>query len=171
MSRFLSVLPLSLLLAALPAQTESASQSPFRLVPADANFVVRMAAPAKWKQSFGTTQIAKLFQSQTLSPMVGMLEQNYQKALEEMRKEGGFDADLIDAMLTDYTGEMVLALRIDLDGIEEMMQSGEPPNLKVWSHSRRAATTTSPSCAPRWCRQSRRRRPPVPSCATSRSAP
>lgn len=130
MSRFLSVLPLSLLLAALPAQTESASQSPFRLVPADANFVVRMAAPAKWKQSFGTTQIAKLFQSQTLSPMVGMLEQNYQKALEEMRKEGGFDADLIDAMLTDYTGEMVLALRIDLDGIEEMMQSGEPPEFE-----------------------------------------
>jgi len=73
MSRFLSVLPLSLLLAALPAQTESASQSPFRLVPADANFVIRMAAPAKWKQSFGTTQIAKLFQAQTLSPMVAMM--------------------------------------------------------------------------------------------------
>lgn len=130
MRRILSALPLSLLLAALPAQTESASQSPFRLVPADANFVVRMAAPAKWKQSFGTTQIAKLFQSQTLSPMVGMLEQNYQKALEEMRKEGGFDADLIDAMLADYTGEMVFALRIDLEGIEEMMQSGEPPEFE-----------------------------------------
>jgi hypothetical protein len=130
MRRILSALPLSLLLAALPAQTESASQSPFRLVPADANFVVRMAAPAKWKQSFGTTQIAKLFQSQTLSPMVGMLEQNYQKALEEMRKVGGFDADLIDAMLTDYTGEMVFAVRVDLEGIEEMMQSGEPPEFE-----------------------------------------
>ena len=130
MSRFLSVLPLSLLLAALPAQTESASQSPFRLVPADANFVIRMAAPAKWKQSFGTTQIAKLFQAQTLSPMVAMMEQDYQEALEEARKEIGFDADLLDAMLTDYTGEMVLAVRIDMAGLEEAMQGGEPPEFE-----------------------------------------
>jgi hypothetical protein len=130
MRRLLSALPLSLLLAALPAQTESASQSPFRLVPADANFVIRMAAPAKWKQSFGTTQIAKLFSSQTLAPMVAAMEQNYQKALEQARKEAGFDADLLDAMLTDYTGEMVFALRVDMADLEEMMQSGEPPELE-----------------------------------------
>lgn len=130
MRRILSALPLSLLLAALPAQTQSASQSPFRLVPADANFVIRMAAPAKWKQSFGTTQIARLFQSQTLSPMVAAMEQNYQQALEEARKEAGFDADLLDAMLTDYTGEMVFALRIDMAGLEELMQGGEMPEIE-----------------------------------------
>ena len=79
--RTLYALPLSLLLCALPAQ----DKSPFRFVPADANFVVRISSPAKWQQQFAKAQITKLFQSQTLAPMVGMMQEGYAQAIEELR--------------------------------------------------------------------------------------
>lgn len=125
--RTLYALPLSLLLCALPAQ----DKSPFRFVPADANFVVRISSPAKWQQQFAKAQITKLFQSQTLAPMVGMMQEGYAQAIEELRGQGTIDADLIDALVTTYTGDIVIAAKVDLSNLEEMMQTGEQPEFEV----------------------------------------
>lgn len=125
--RTLYALPLSLLLCALPAQ----DKSPFRFVPADANFVVRISSPAKWQQQFAKAQITKLFQSQTLAPMVGMMQEGYAQAIEELRGEGTIDADLIDALVTTYTGDIVIAAKVDLSNLEEIMQTGEQPEFEV----------------------------------------
>lgn len=125
--RTLYALPLSLLLCALPAQ----DKSPFRFVPADANFIVRISSPAKWQQQFAKAQITKLFQSQTLAPMVGMMQEGYAQAIEELRGQGTIDADLIDALVTTYTGDIVIAAKVDLSNLEEMMQTGEQPEFEV----------------------------------------
>lgn len=125
--RTLYALPLSLLLCALPAQ----DKSPFRFVPADANFVVRISSPAKWQQQFAKAQMTKLFQSQTLAPMVGMMQEGYAQAIEQLRGEGTIDADLIDALVTTYTGDIVIAAKVDLSNLEEMMQTGEQPEFEV----------------------------------------
>lgn len=125
--RTLYALPLSLLLCALPAQ----DKSPFRFVPADANFVVRISSPAKWQQQFAKAQITKLFQSQTLAPMVGMMQEGYAQMIEQLRGQGTIDADLIDALVTTYTGDIVIAAKVDLSNLEEMMQTGEQPEFEV----------------------------------------
>lgn len=125
--RTLYALPLSLLLCALPAQ----DKSPFRFVPADANFVVRISSPAKWQQQFAKAQITKLFQSQTLAPMVGMMQEGYGQMIEQLRGQGTIDADLIDALVTTYTGDIVIAAKVDLSNLEEMMQTGEQPEFEV----------------------------------------
>jgi len=125
--RTLYGLPLSLLLCALPAQ----DKSPFRFVPADANFVVRISSPAKWQQQFAKAQITKLFQSQTLAPMVGMMQEGYAQMIEQLRGQGTIDADLIDALVTTYTGDIVIAAKVDLSNLEEMMQTGEQPEFEV----------------------------------------
>lgn len=125
--RTLFALPLSFLLCALPAQ----DKSPFRFVPADANFVVRISAPAKWQQQFAKAQITKLFQSQTLAPMVGMMQEGYAQMIEKLRGQGTIDADLIDALVTTYKGDIVLGAKVDLSNLEEMMQTGEKPEFEV----------------------------------------
>lgn len=125
--RTLFALPLSLFLCALPAQ----DKSPFRFVPADANFVVRISSPAKWQQQFAKAQITKLFQSQTLAPMVGMMQEGYTQAIEQLRGQGTVDADLIDALVKTYTGDIVIAAKVDLSNLEEMMQTGEEPEFEV----------------------------------------
>ncbi len=125
--RTLYALPLSLLLCALPAQ----DKSPFRFVPADANFVVRISSPAKWQQQFAKAQITKLFQSQTVAPMVGMLQEGYGQMIEELRGQGTIDADLIDALVTTYTGDIVIAAKVDMSNLEEIMQTGEQPEFEV----------------------------------------
>lgn len=125
--RTLYALPLSLFLCALPAQ----DKSPFRFVPADANLVVRLSAPSKWQQQFAKAQITKLFQSQTLAPMVGMMQQGYSQMIEGLRGQGTVDADLIDALVTTYTGDIVVAAKVDLSNLEELMQTGERPEFEV----------------------------------------
>jgi len=125
--RTLFALPLTFLLCALPAQ----DKSPFRFVPADANLVVRLSAPAKWQKQFAKAQITKLFQSQTLAPMVGMMQQGYSQMIEGLRSQGNVDADLIDALATTYSGDIVIAAKVDLSNLEEMMQTGERPDFEV----------------------------------------
>ncbi|MBL8754015.1 MAG: hypothetical protein JNK15_12015 [Planctomycetes bacterium] len=118
----------SLLLAALPAQGKP---SPFRFVPANSIAVVRMAAPAAWQQQFQTAQITKWFQSDSLAPLVGMLSQGVDQGMAAVRESGKFDADLLEKLLHDYKGEIVLSLQLDVAGLVEAMQQGEDPPMSM----------------------------------------
>jgi hypothetical protein len=118
----------ALLLAALPAQTKP---SPFRFVPADSMVVVRLAAPAAWKQQFATTQLTKWFRGDALAPLVGMASQGIDQGLDALRQSGKFDADLLAKLLDEYRGEVVLSVQLDVAGLVEAMQSGESPPISM----------------------------------------
>ncbi len=128
MRTFAPLFALTTLLAALPAQV---TVSPFRFVPADSTVVMRFAGPAKWKQKFATTQVAKLMQGQALAPMMTQLTDAFGQGMDEIRKSGKFDADLVESLLKDYAGDIVVALQLDLSNLEELMQSGETPPVGV----------------------------------------
>ncbi len=112
----------------LPCQQPA---SPFRFAPADAAIVLRVAAPAKWREQFAKTQIAKVFTAPTLGPLVQQLNAMIDRGLASMRESGGFDADLVEKLLTDYKGEIVVALTIDYEDLAAAMAEDRPPHLGV----------------------------------------
>ncbi len=122
--RHLLILPF--LCAAAAAQADSN-----RFVPKDSTFVMRMAAPAKWKSQFAKTQLAKLLQAETLSPLMDQAGMAMQGMLEELRTSGAFDADLLEKMWSDYTGEIVIAAQIDGTKIAAAIENGDTPEFSV----------------------------------------
>lgn len=119
---------LSTLLAALPAQDKVL---PFRFVPADSTVVLKVAGPGKWKQQFANTQIAKLLQGESLASARKLLSDTVSEGLDKVRESGRFDADLVEALLKDYAGEITVALHLDLSNLAEVMQTGETPPIGV----------------------------------------
>jgi hypothetical protein len=59
------------------------------------------------------------------------MQEGYAQAIEELRGQGTIDADLIDALVTTYTGDIVIAAKVDLSNLEEIMQTGEQPEFEV----------------------------------------
>ncbi|MEZ6035983.1 MAG: hypothetical protein R3F29_00790 [Planctomycetota bacterium] len=117
----------SLLLAPLGAQT--AAQNANRFVPEGSTIVFRMASPAKWKDKFGKTQAAKLLQSNTLAPMMQQFEAAWQMGLDEARNSGEIDVDLIESMLTDWQGDIVVSMQMDIAEMVSVMQTGGEPTI------------------------------------------
>lgn len=101
-----------------------------RFVPADSCLVVRMAAPAKWQQRFQKTQVMKLLQAQTLAPLVEQLHAGDDAMLEQLRSDG-FDADLVEKLLNDYTGDVVLSVQVDWDDAAAAMTEGRTPAMSI----------------------------------------
>lgn len=101
-----------------------------RFVPADSCLVVRMAAPAKWQQQFGKTQVMKLLQAKTMAPLLERLQAGDEAMLEELRS-GGFDADLVEKLLHDYTGDLIVSLQVDWDDAAVAMGEGRTPAMSV----------------------------------------
>lgn len=118
----------ALVAPALSAQTES-KVAANRFVPADSCVVLRFAAPAKWRERFATTQVAKLGQSQTLSPLLERASQAFESGLQELRANGMFDADLLERFVNEYEGDVLFSLQVDFDGLRDAMQYGEMPPL------------------------------------------
>ncbi len=102
-----------------------------RFVPADSTVVVRLAAPAKWKAKFEKTQVAKLLQAATLAPMLDQIDAGMQGLLTELRSSGKFDADLIEKYVSDYRGDIVLAVQFDGARLAEAITNQEPPKVGV----------------------------------------
>ena len=113
--------------ALLPAQDQGA----FRFALADSIAVVRLAAPAKWQQQFATTQVVKLLASDKLAPMVGAVSQGIEQGLGALRQSGAFDADLLEKLLADYKGDVVVAASLDVDSMMQAITSGETPSFGV----------------------------------------
>jgi len=121
----LHLLAISTLLAALPAQDEVA---PFRFVPGNSALVVRMAAPAKWRQRFAGTQVAKLAEAQTMGPMLAEMRKGFDEAIAQLRQSGKFDADLAEQLVTKYQGDIVLSVQVDFANLmSAMADDGRPP--------------------------------------------
>lgn len=118
-----------LLCTALAAQQTAAEPavSANRFVPADSCLVVRMAAPAKWEQQFAKTQVMKLLQAKTLAPMLDQMRAADEQMLAQLRSSGAFDADLVEKLLHDYTGDIVFSLQVDWEDLAAAMGEGRTP--------------------------------------------
>ncbi len=125
MRRLLSVLSLC---AALAAQEPV---SPFRFVPADSCLVVRVGAPARWKEHFKKTQVAKLFSAQTLAPLVQQAAAAIDAGMEKARSSGKMDVDVLQRFFADYKGEMVMSLQIDFAALPAAIESGDGPPISA----------------------------------------
>lgn len=109
----------------LPAQDKG---SPFRFVPADVDGVLRIAAPAKWKQQFAKTQVSKLFSGTTLGPMTAAMGKQMDQSMAQLRESGEFDADLLESLWANYQGDIVLAASVDFAGLPAAMQEDGIPS-------------------------------------------
>lgn len=118
------------LCAALAAQT-SAQPAPNRFVPADSFLVVRTAAPAKWKQRFAKTQMAKLFQAPSLEPMLAAVSKALDDGIERIRSSGKLDADVIQSLIRDYAGDITVAMQMDWEDLGAAMMEDRPPAISM----------------------------------------
>ncbi len=98
-----------------------------RFVPADSCLVARIASPAKWRQQFAKTQVQKLMASQTLAPLFDQATAQIDAALGQLRTSGKFDADLIEKLLKDYTGDLVISLQVDWPAVMKAAEADGPP--------------------------------------------
>ena len=120
----------SALATLLPAQT-TASPSTNRFIPENSALVLRTAAPAKLREQFASTQLAKLGETQSLAPVMGMFEQQTEMVFEMMRSEGLFDADVAESLASKWKGDIVLSVQVDWDTIIDAIDYGELPEMSV----------------------------------------
>ncbi|HZN38129.1 MAG TPA: hypothetical protein VFD82_04955 [Planctomycetota bacterium] len=126
--RLFSTIVLSAVLCVSLAAQEAA---PSRFVPADSCVVLRAAAPAKWKQHFANTGVAKLLGAETLAPLLAKANAAIDAGIEEARSSGKLDVDLLQRLLKDYTGYLVFSLQIDFADVEAAIAANRPPALSM----------------------------------------
>ncbi|HEX6811658.1 MAG TPA: hypothetical protein VF384_08560 [Planctomycetota bacterium] len=105
--------------------------APFRFVPGDSCVVVRVAAPAKWKKQFAKTNVVKLFDGETLAPLIAQAGMMFDASLEQLRGSGKFDVDLLQSLLKDYTGDIVFSLQIDFSDADAALKADRPPAMSM----------------------------------------
>ncbi|HEX6812649.1 MAG TPA: hypothetical protein VF384_13565 [Planctomycetota bacterium] len=127
-TRQLALLASLALLAAAPAQQKA---DPFRFVPADAQVVVRIAAPARWQQQFAETKIAKLLAGEAFAPWIARLQEALDDALASAGAKGAIDADHVKRFVKDYRGDIVFALLFDPEELAASMNADDPPAFTV----------------------------------------
>lgn len=123
--RFFSTIVLCVSLAAQEAVP------PARFIPADSCVVLRVAAPAKWKQHFAKTQVGKLVGGETLAPFLAKADAAIEAGLEEVRSKGKLDVDLVKRLLSDYTGNLVFSLQIDFSDVDAAIEANRPPAMSM----------------------------------------
>lgn len=107
-------------LTALPAQSN-------RFVPKDSSVVLRIASPAKWRDQFAKTQAGKLMNGNTLAPIMQMASQRLDMGLQQIADSGMFDAKLVDGLLNEWRGDLIVSLQMDWDNFVDAMDYGENP--------------------------------------------
>ncbi len=123
----LAALGLAALGTAALCATPLAAQDRNRFVPQDSCFVLRIAAPAKWRSHFAKTQVAKLMDANSLAPLMEQAAQAFDAGMQELRDSGLFDADLARGLVEDYRGDIVVSVQLDWDRFAEAMQTGATP--------------------------------------------
>lgn len=119
----------SLLTAAMLAAPATAQAN--RFVPADAQIVMRLAAPARWQADFANTKIANVLGGQGLAPMLGQLQAGMQLGLQQMKESGKIDTSLIERLLSDYKGDIVVGLKLDLEDLPMAIAEGRTPSIAM----------------------------------------
>jgi hypothetical protein len=124
---------LSVLLAQSKTQAAQprtqAAQPSNRFVPRDSAVVLRVASPTRWRERFARTQASKLMNGATLAPLMQMATQRLDLGLQQLRDQGVFDAKLVDGLLNEWRGDLIVSLQMDWDNFVDAMDYGEVPPL------------------------------------------
>lgn len=118
------------LLGLLVATAAAQDIAPNRFVPADAQLVMRMAAPTKWAAEFANTKIAQVFTGEGLAPLMGQFMEGFDRGIAEMKDEG-VDPELLDQLFNKYTGDIVVSVRIDLEDLPFAMEEDRQPQMAL----------------------------------------
>jgi hypothetical protein len=84
-----------------------------RFVPEDAQIVMRLQAPALWKEAFGPTRLGGLLRTPLMAPWVRMMSEGYDAALESSYFVA-MGPELVRNFVQDYRGEIVVAMHLEL---------------------------------------------------------
>jgi len=112
-------------LTLLPSLTAQSN----RFVPKDSAVVLRVASPTKWREQFAKTQAGKLMNGNTLAPVMQMATQRLDMGLQQLRDSGMFDAKLVDGLLNEWRGDLVISVQMDWENFVDAMDYGEMPPL------------------------------------------
>ncbi|HEX6812346.1 MAG TPA: hypothetical protein VF384_12030 [Planctomycetota bacterium] len=89
---------------------------PNRFVPAGAQVVLRIKAPAVWQEQFANTQLAKVFAGPTFAPLRKQAREKYPEALDRAAA-AGMPREVLQALLEDYRGELLVSVQFDIDAM------------------------------------------------------
>jgi len=84
-----------------------------RFVSEDAQIVMRIQAPALWKDAFGPTRLGGLLRTPLMAPWVRMIAEGYDAGLESSYFVA-MGTDLVRHLVEDYRGEIVVAIHVEL---------------------------------------------------------
>ena len=112
----------------LIAQTSAAANA--RFAPADAQVLARIAAPMMWQAKFADTNLAQLMQGTTMAPFLDQFAAGYDQFLEEAG-EAGIDRDLLRGLSDAYQGELVIAVKLDVEDLPIAAEDGRTPAMAV----------------------------------------
>lgn len=101
-----------------------------RFVPEDAQIVMRIQAPALWKEAFGPTRLGGLLRTPLMAPWVRMLTEGYDAQLESSYFVA-MGPELVRNFFEDYRGEIVVALHIELPEQDEAAMDEDDFELPV----------------------------------------
>ncbi|MBX3462964.1 MAG: hypothetical protein KF830_07320 [Planctomycetes bacterium] len=122
--------PILLLAAALAGQQTTSEPNANRFVPADACLIARVAAPARWQQQFAKTQVGRLVAAPSVAPWVAKATAAWDAGLAQLRSQG-LDADAAEALLRDYTGDLVVSVQVDWQDFAAAAGAGRSPAFAV----------------------------------------
>ncbi|MCR9247966.1 MAG: hypothetical protein NXI31_23290 [bacterium] len=117
----LTALAVSTFLAPATAQSN-------RFIPQDAQVVLRLAAPARWKTEFAGTKIAEVFGGQAFAPMLAGIKQGF---MGGRNPDEGVDPELMESMWDNYEGEITVALHVDAEDIGDSIMEDRAPAMAI----------------------------------------
>lgn len=103
---------------------------PWRFVPADATVVARIPSPAKCRTVFAGTSLEKLWSSTTGRKLLSQVQDAMDAGMAEARSENPLAADFLEAIANEWTGDLVIGLRMDL-GAAVLAADFEPPPFAI----------------------------------------
>jgi hypothetical protein len=112
---------LALLLLAASAFAQEAIP-PNRFVPASAQVVMRVKAPAVWHEQFAKTRLAKVFAGEALAPIMKKARDDYQPSLDRAAA-AGMPREVLQAFIENYRGELVVSVQFD---VASVLDTSEP---------------------------------------------
>ncbi|MCR9247653.1 MAG: hypothetical protein NXI31_21720 [bacterium] len=103
----------ALLLSTLLCSQESVELR--RFVPATAQIVARIQAPACWAESFGRTKLADWFRGPTFAELTTSIREGFDRARDDDPVIQAMTIEVIEGLFADYRGEILVAMQVDTE--------------------------------------------------------
>jgi len=109
--------------------TAAAQAAPNRFIPNDAQLVLRIAAPTKWAAQFTNTKLGQVLGGEALAPILDQFREGLEQGFERTKAAG--NAELIDDLFDEYTGDLTIALHVDLEDLPAASEEDRLPAMAI----------------------------------------